>query len=708
MDYIKHIINKLKVRNLFIIIIPLFIIIIILPRQANAFNPVAWIADQTIVFAAANFVGMFKGLFLGLLQTVVSLLTNVMAYQNFFSEGVNAGWTITRDFSNLFFALTLLIIAIATVLNVGALDNYTAKRMLPNFIFVALLINFSKAIVGFLIDISQIIMVSFYNSFGPNMANIIGNASRIAETGSETNTETMMLNIFTITIIAILVFTLLWTALILAMRIVNLWFVIMMAPLAFMANLVPGLKAINDDWKNRLQESLITGPTLMFLLYWAFSLMSIGISANTATTGGDNLLNNGNLINYVLVILLLLLANTTATKAGQAAPAILQKAVGVAGTIATLGVGAYVGAGGYNTNQLRKKTIELGDKGIGVVTNITGQNAKYEAAKKDFRERQASATGMFGEKKVKVLGREINVNPLSYTQGFTAEGKKNIQEDYEIQYAADLAAQKKLDEKGNERYKKIFNADLAKEIKELTDDNISIAELREKLFQAKKKDNLKEKMALITRITELGKLGELGKDDGSNSDTNNFFVKLARENGSEGEFMEALVSDVIETNNAGVNITDTKIAKNLRDRLERVGGDKKGQKGFVGNINKTPRGANPQVLATKVIEKGIVSGIEDINNNPNLMRERVGTPGNYAFVNGSPEYKPADQYILDFIESGNLATLQDPKTWQKLNKKSKDEFLTVLTAANIAASVAGSPNARNQPKYVAAINAMTN
>ncbi|MEX0597735.1 MAG: hypothetical protein WD512_14685, partial [Candidatus Paceibacterota bacterium] len=318
--------------------------------------------------------GAFKDILTYLLgQTVVPLVTSVMSYQNFFSNGVNVGWTITRDFSNLFFALILLIIAIATVLNISALDNYTAKRMLPNFIFVALFINFSKAIVGFLIDISQIIMISFYNSFGPRMADIITKASKFAEASTETNTNVLILNIFQIVILAFLIFVLLWTALILAMRIVTLWLIIMLSPLAFMSTLIPWLRGFGDDWRNKLQEALISGPTLMFLLYLAMTLMNNGLSDTINTTGGDNLVNNGNLINYVLVIGLLFLANTTATKAGQATPIpFLQKAVGVAGTVLTFGAGAYVGAGGYGTGKMFGKSKELVQGGIKNTDKVAG------------------------------------------------------------------------------------------------------------------------------------------------------------------------------------------------------------------------------------------------------------------------------------------------------------------------------------------------
>jgi len=672
MKSIQNIINKFKVKDLSFITLPLFMIIIMLPKQANAWNPIAWVADKTIGFAAANFVGMFKGLFLGLLQAVVSLITNVIAYQNFFSEGANAGWEITRNFANLFFALILLIIAIATVLNVGALDNYTAKRMLPNFIFVALLINFSKAIVGLFIDISQIIMISFYNSFGPNLADIIGNASRIAETGSDSNTETMMLNIFTIVLIAILVFVLLWTALILIMRVVNLWFVIMFAPLAFMATLVPGLKSINDEWKNKLQESLVVGPTLMFLLYLGFAIMSKGISANSATTGGDNLINNGNLINYVLVIGILFAANSRAAKAGESAPAMLKQAVGVAGTVATFGLGAYVGAGGYNTNQLRKKTIELGDKGIGGATNVAGavggvtgikalQNAnqKYESKKRDLVEQQASGTGIFGENKVKVLGREINVNPLSYTQGFSAEGKKQQLEDFEKKKALRLYNQNQLDEKRNERYKKIaatLQATAATEVK----DEYNVTKLGEQMKSALEEGDKFTAMAIATRISELKGWSQIFAPGGKfakYSDPSNGYDTDAKQ-------LDAFMNDNFEIkDSSGAVIDSNKTMNSFRSRQANILNDK-GAGNFAAGLAER-KVSDPNLSpSAKAAKAGLVGAGDMVAKNNSIFNSKskvTDSSGREIYE----DYFDISKFAPIIANESSLDNLEDPKSWNK-------------------------------------------
>ncbi len=630
---------------------------------------VNWFLDKAGGFLVANIVGMFKNFFLMLLNNaVVPLLTNVMSYQNFFSEGVNAGWEITRNFSNLFFALVLLLIAISTVLNVGSLDNYTAKRMLPNFIFVALFINFSKAIVGFLIDISQIIMISFYNSFGPNMANIIGTASRIAESGSESNTENIILNIFTIVVIAILVFVLLWTALILAMRIVTLWFVIMLAPLAFMATLIPGLKSISDDWKKQLQEALVTGPTLMFFLYLAFSLMSTGISANTATTGGDNLMNNGNLINYVLVIGLLFLANSTATKAAQSAPTILKNAVGVAGTVATLGLGAYVGAGGVGTGKMFGKGKELVQGGIkntdklaggltntaGAVGGVTGikalQNAnqKYESKKRDLIEQQKEGIGFVGR-----------------FQGFSAEGKKQQLEDFEKEKAIRLFNEGKLEEKGNERYKKMaatLQGAAATEVK----DEFNVDKLAQDMKKALDDGDKFTAMALATRISELkgwNKIFTQG-DYSKYSDPSNGYDTDAKQ-------LDAFINDNFEQKDSAGNlirdangkVIGTQTTNSFRSRQANILNDKGVGNFAAGLAERDVKNTNYSPSA-KAAKAGLVGAGDMVAKNNSIFntKSKVTDSSGREIYEDNFDIKKFAPIIAN---ESSLDTLEDPKSWNK-------------------------------------------
>ncbi|NBP56161.1 hypothetical protein EBU71_06425 [bacterium] len=730
MKSIQNIINKFKVKNLSVITLPLFMIIIMLPKQANAnawewlWNPLARLGDATFGAAINNLTGWLKATLLEILNSaIVPLVTNVMSYQNFFSTGVNAGWDITRNFANLFFALILLLIAIATVLNLSALSNYNAKNMLPKFIFVALFINFSKAIVGFLIDISQIIMITLYNSFGPSMKDIITNASKLAEAGAESNTENSTLNIFTIVLIAILAFVLLWTAVALAVRIVTLWFVIMFSPLAFMAQLVPGLQGLTSDWSKQLQSSLVNGPTLMFLLYLAFSVMKNGMLANPSSSGG-NIMTNGNLINYVLTIGLLFTANTTASKASEAAPSIVKNAVGVAGTVATFGLGAYVGAGGYGTGKLFGKSKELVqggiknvDKGIGGATRVIqiasggkiNPNDRYEMKKQRGKERIEKGKGV---ENIPFIGSRIKDSRAGKWMSSVAQqtlggeaGRKERFNATQLNMANQAKANDTLHQ--DPALLRARNAAVAKATEELK--GASVPELIE---QFKETTDEIEREAIFAKITELEGLKDLLADDE--------FKEYAERFETESEQIDALIKDKFESGRDNPTRSD----RDFRSRIAKIGRDKK-QGAYVSEIDKFEvdrdpqnnirRDANGNTIYSRssinrnynfeqVKKKDISSAIADINTNTNLIRKRKEDPNvpNRFIVgqNGRSEYERDPKKVFEFINSvSSLDTLRDRKTWEKLKPELRSEFLNVLMTET--------PSNPTNPKYTAAIQGLT-
>lgn len=690
------------------------------------------IGDAAISGPARWITGILKEFFLIILQNaIIPLLTNVMSYQNFFSQGVNAGWEITRNFANLFFALALLLIAISTVLGIGALDNYTAKRMLPQFIFVALFINFSKAIVGILIDISQIIMVSLYNSFGPSMTDVIGNASRIAEAGAASNnTEPLILNIFTIVVIAFLTFVLLWTALILAMRIVTLWFVIMLSPLAFMSSLIPGLKSINSEWTKNLQEALITGPTLMFLLYLAFAVMSQGISANTATVGGDNLMNNGNLINYVLVIGLLFLANTTASKAAQAAPPMLKNAVGVAGTLATFGIGAKVGAGGTGFRQGLKdgwsatggKVISGTDGLIGGTTKAIqigsggkiNPNDRYEMMKQRGKERTEKGQGV---ENIPVIGSRIKDSRAGKWMSSVAQqtlggeaGRKERFNETQLNAANQAKANDTLHQ--DPTLLRARNAAVAKATEELK--GSSVPELIE---QFKETTDEIEREAIFAKITELEGLKALLADDD--------FKHYAERFENESEQIDALIKDKFESGRTNPTRSD----RDFRSRIAKIGKDKK-QEAYISGIdqfevardnqnniikdargntryNRTTPSNKPKdrVKSLSISEMG-----SELRKNRSAFENRTiitGSGGVRKFrlkSDGTPDKKLDFTIIDNAIQGESIKLLEDIKTWASYNPNDRKDIANYLN--NKLSNTSLSMNSPIYKKYKAALKGL--
>jgi hypothetical protein len=75
--------------------------------------------------------------------------------------GLQIGWTVMRDFANLFFIFIILWIAIKTILQ---MEGHSTKKMLVNVIVVALLINFSGFLTKVIIDFGNVVAVGFYNT----------------------------------------------------------------------------------------------------------------------------------------------------------------------------------------------------------------------------------------------------------------------------------------------------------------------------------------------------------------------------------------------------------------------------------------------------------------------------------------------------------------------------------------------------------------
>lgn len=109
--------------------------------------------------ALVNFI-LYLPLFISeyALDTMVAVNLEGAAYRSGF---VVIGWGISRDVANMFFIFFVLWMALATIFQ---FDSYSAKRLLPKLIIVALLVNFSLPIGLFVINVSNAIAKVFYDT----------------------------------------------------------------------------------------------------------------------------------------------------------------------------------------------------------------------------------------------------------------------------------------------------------------------------------------------------------------------------------------------------------------------------------------------------------------------------------------------------------------------------------------------------------------
>lgn len=213
---------------------------------------------------------------------------------------VEIGWSFSRDFANLFFILALAFIGLATVLRI---KEYEMKKALPILIIIALLINFTPVIVGFVVDMGNIVTKFFLNHAGSvdtlkdtlNMATgYLGNslARLFLENGHfYQNFPEIILKFLFITVygVVLLVFFTLATFIYLLIgavfffRTVLLWVLMILSPIAFLSKVFPASKTTKmvfpdilhwDKWWEKLIQWTVIGIPISFFLFLSNLVMS--------------------------------------------------------------------------------------------------------------------------------------------------------------------------------------------------------------------------------------------------------------------------------------------------------------------------------------------------------------------------------------------------------------------------------------------------
>lgn len=265
-------INNQKKKFLSLLGVFLIVGIFVIVPEAKA----SWAAD--VVGGILEIIISALGLILVLAMEV---LISVAQYSNFINApAVENGWVIIRDMCNMFFVLILLIIAFATILK---LENYSYKKWLPKLILMAILINFSKTICGLLIDVAQVVMLTFVNAFkGMAAGNLVQNlgikeivtlASNGGDVGFWAIVGAYFLGLIYVIISLVVILTM---VAMLAMRIVMIWIYVVLSPLAYLMASFPGGQKYSGQWWSEFTKNLIVGPVLAFFIWLSFAALQDG------------------------------------------------------------------------------------------------------------------------------------------------------------------------------------------------------------------------------------------------------------------------------------------------------------------------------------------------------------------------------------------------------------------------------------------------
>lgn len=225
------------------------------------------------------------------------LIIPILNYNSFSTSPIiGLGWSLVRDVMNMFVIVALIFIAIFTIVG-----NHRAhwEQQLPQLFIAVVFMNFSRTICGILIDISQVIMFTFVNAlldiaagnfaqlfqlpdFGKyNLAAVesaLKNGTSVAEPFKQFMEAFLQVPLY-MSIFAILFLL----ALAFLYRIVVLWVLVILSPLAFFLGGIKGIFQHADagKWWKQFTGALLMGPILAFFLWLALAAASSGSIAES-------------------------------------------------------------------------------------------------------------------------------------------------------------------------------------------------------------------------------------------------------------------------------------------------------------------------------------------------------------------------------------------------------------------------------------------
>lgn len=270
---------------------------------ANSFGDLALRALAFIFGALKNFAAWLLVLAQDLLGAVFNKLLQKEVFDTPF---VRDAWEKMRDFANMFFILWLVIIALATILNI---KDWQAKKLLPRMIAVALIINFSLVFSMVIIDFANTSIALFAHNHcqvpviqssgeeateeAPLQACLVRGlrVDQIVKDKSgggsyeginfDSPAQDLLDNLagFLILLIAAAVFLLL--SVMMVVRIIALWLLMIIAPIALVIGIIPPLAQYTKQWWSNFIKWAFYGLPVAFVLNVAVKIVSSFNKTNT-------------------------------------------------------------------------------------------------------------------------------------------------------------------------------------------------------------------------------------------------------------------------------------------------------------------------------------------------------------------------------------------------------------------------------------------
>lgn len=360
-------------------------------------------------FIFSGTIGGCFALFLDIIQSITHWVTSFAA--NFFDWAIfytiqsstyninfiSQGWVIVRDVANMAFIFVLLYIAIQTILGIG----HDTKKNIAAVVIIALLINFSMFFSKVVIDAGNILAHAFYNNiqsgylpmstdvkdlsiavvekFQPQ--NLLSNETTTAigeitpsdgsqqESTPTANKTRIFILVALMAIIAdiMMIWVFLSVAFMMLGRIIALAFAIIISPIAFISNAVPGLKTAKyvgfDGWFKDLICLSFQPAVFIFFLFLILKFLSADTIFENAPIVGEpsTIAILKIMVPMIFIVFLIYIAMKIVKSCGGEIAAMIS---GAFGKIAAVGAGLALGGAALGTAALGRGTLGATQKFI--------------------------------------------------------------------------------------------------------------------------------------------------------------------------------------------------------------------------------------------------------------------------------------------------------------------------------------------------------
>lgn len=478
------------------------------------------------------------GIFYWLVAPLIQSMLSIHTYTDTFAAVIYPGWVVIRNICNIFFIVALIVIALATLFRV---ESYQYRGLLVQLILAALLVNFSLVISQAILGLADTLQAQFLPANVTVIRSLAGDLM-VGYRSTIFNANSIFTGSFAGTIQHLF-----WLALsmgsfavfcaiaiFLVIRIVALWLLLLVSPVAYAAGVLPATASVRKQWWDNFLKYAFFTPIMAFFLnltaviantYKKNPVLQEVTNSATAAEMGD-----GNLAGFVFKVasnILLLVFLIAALKVADMAG--IYGASGIT-SIAQKGIFApFAGAG-----MLAGRVFE----GVQNKTGVTMDPREWAAAwKKYSADQKAKRKDIRAGKKV-----------LGLNLGSPQDMLKN--------YANVAAVKKKFNNISTKgRYNQLKNEyeNLEKKDKLMSDD--------ERAAQIAKRDELQESFnKLGADIT--ARQTTIEKDKQDSEGISGQLEKLASDRSDLGNLKANLIANGKDSSEVDANIAANEKAKN--------------------------------------------------------------------------------------------------------------------------------------------------